>query len=83
MAYLFNWKTTRKPMESLRSLGAKPIERLAELYRLDKDPHEMKNLIHSPEAAAQLTKMQQLLENAKEQYGYTPPPYQYEPPVTE
>lgn len=51
-----------------------------ELYRLSKDPHEMKNLIHSPEAAAQLTRMQQLLENAKEQYGYTPPPYQYEAP---
>ena len=54
-----------------------------ELYRLSKDPHEMKNLIHSPEAAAQLKQMQQLLENAKEQYGYTPPPYQYEPPVAE
>jgi len=51
-----------------------------ELYRLDKDSNEMHNLIHSPEAAAQLKKMQQLLEDAKAQYGYTEPPYKYEPP---
>ncbi len=52
-----------------------------ELYRLDKDSNEMHNLIHSPEAAAQLKKMQQLLEDAKAQYGYTEPPYKYEPPM--
>lgn len=40
----------------------------------------MKNLIHSPEAAAQLKKMRQLLKNAMEQYEYTEPPYKYEPP---
>ena len=51
-----------------------------ELYRLDKDPHEMRNLISSPEAAAQLEKMQKLLKKAMEQYDYTEPPYRYEPP---
>ncbi len=54
-----------------------------ELYRLGKDPNEMHNLIHSPEAAAQLEKMQQLLDDAKKQYGYTEPPYKYEPPKKE
>ncbi|MGB0413054.1 MAG: sulfatase family protein [Coraliomargarita sp.] len=52
-----------------------------ELYRLSKDPHEMKNLINAPEAAAQLKKMQGLLEDALEQYDYVEPPYKYEPPV--
>lgn len=51
-----------------------------ELYHLEKDPHEISNLIHSPEAAAQLAEMKQLLANAKERYGYTEPPYKYEPP---
>lgn len=54
-----------------------------ELYRLSKDPKEMKNLINAPEAAAQLKKMQGLLADALEQYNYVEPPYQYEPPVAE
>ncbi len=52
-----------------------------ELYHLNKDPDEIKNLIHSPEAAVQLKKMKSLLEEARERYGYTEPPYKYEPPV--
>lgn len=51
-----------------------------ELYHLQRDPHELENLIHSPEAAPQLAQMKQLLENAKEQYHYALPPYKYEPP---
>jgi len=47
---------------------------------LDRDPQELKNLIHSPEAAPQLAQMKQLLKNAKERYGCTEPPYKYEPP---
>jgi arylsulfatase A-like enzyme len=56
---------------------------LDELYRLSKDPHEMKNLINAPEAAAQLKKMQGLLADALEKYDYVEPPYKYEPPVAE
>lgn len=51
-----------------------------ELYRLGRDPKEMHNLINSPEAAAQLKKMQQMLEDAKNRYEYTEPPYKYQPP---
>ncbi|MGB0414775.1 MAG: hypothetical protein ACPGJU_10065, partial [Coraliomargarita sp.] len=51
-----------------------------ELYRLSKDPNELHNLIDSPESAAQLKKMKQLLANAMEMYEYTEPPYKYEPP---
>jgi len=54
-----------------------------ELYNLKKDPHELHNLIHSPEAAEQVKLMRRLMEDAKEQYGYTEPPYKYEPPKRE
>jgi N-acetylglucosamine-6-sulfatase len=52
-----------------------------ELYHMSKDPHEMKNLIHSPETATQLKHMQGLLEDALEKYDYSEPPYQYKAPV--
>jgi N-acetylglucosamine-6-sulfatase len=48
-----------------------------ELYHLEKDPKEIKNLIHSPEADMQLQKMKQLLDEALEQYEYVAPPYKY------
>lgn len=69
-----NWKYIHFPYED------PVVGNFDELYRLDKDPREIKNIVHSPEAAAQLKKMQQLLEDAKKQYGYTEPPYKYEPP---
>ncbi|VGO13531.1 Arylsulfatase [Pontiella desulfatans] len=68
------WKYIHLPYESAAEGN------VDELYRLGKDPNELKNLIHSPEAAAQLKKMQQLLANAMEQYEYSEPPYKYEPP---
>ena len=52
-----------------------------ELYHMSKDPHEMMNLIHSPETAPQLKHMQGLLEDALEKYDYSEPPYQYKAPV--
>jgi len=69
-----DWKYVSYPYESEQEGN------FDELYNLRKDPHEIRNLIHSPETAAQLKKMQQLLERAKEQYGYTEPPYKYVPP---
>jgi len=72
-----DWKYIHFPYEDA-SIG-----NFDELYHLEKDPKELKNLIHSPEAAAQLKKMQQLLERAKVQYDYTEPPYKYEPPQKE
>lgn len=51
-----------------------------ELYQLKKDPNELHNLVNSPETAAQLKKMRQLLEDAKNRYEYTEPPYKYQPP---
>ncbi len=68
------WKYIHLPYESAAEGN------VDELYRLSKDPNEMKNLIDSPESAAQLKKMQQLLANAMEKYEYTEPPYKYEPP---
>jgi N-acetylglucosamine-6-sulfatase len=68
------WKYITYPYESAEEGN------FDELYRLEKDSHEMRNLIHSPEAAPQLAAMKKLLENAKEQYDYTEPPYKYEPP---
>jgi len=68
------WKYVSYPYED-ESIG-----NFGELYHLNKDPNELVNRVHSPEAAAQLKKMQQLLEKAKAKYGYTEPPYKYEPP---
>jgi N-acetylglucosamine-6-sulfatase len=68
------WKFITYPYESAEAGN------FDELYHLRRDPHETRNLIHSPEAAAQLEKMQQLLEHAKEHYDYTEPPYKYESP---
>ncbi len=69
------WKYIHFPYEDA-SIG-----NFDELYRLDKDPREVKNIVHSPEAAAQLKKMKQLLEDAKKRYDYTEPPYKYAPPI--
>jgi N-acetylglucosamine-6-sulfatase len=71
------WKYIHLPYESADDGN------IDELYRLGKDPNELQNLIHSPEAAAQLKKMKKLLANAMEQYEYTEPPYKYEPPTGE
>ena len=69
-----DWKYISYPYESDEAGN------FDELYHLKKDPHEIKNLVHSPEVATQLKKMKHLLEKAKTQYGYTEPPYKYEPP---
>ena len=69
-----DWKYVHYPYED-ESIG-----NFGELYHLSKDPKELVNRIHSPEAAMQLKKMKRLLENAMEQYEYTEPPYKYEPP---
>ncbi len=69
-----DWKYVSYPYESAEEGNH------GELYHLAKDPKEMNNLIHSPEASSQLRKMERLLENAKENYAYTEPPYKYEVP---
>jgi len=69
-----DWKYIALPYESAEEGN------IDELYHISKDPKELKNRIHSPEAAAQLKKMKQLLEDAKKQYDYTEPPYKYAPP---
>lgn len=69
-----DWKYVDYPYED-ESIG-----NFGELYHLSKDPNEMKNMIHSPEAAVQLKKMRQLLANAMKEYEYTEPPYKYEAP---
>ena len=56
------------------------VGNFGELYNLKKDPNELHNRVNSPETAAQLKKMKQLLEVAKERYDYMEPPYKYEPP---
>jgi N-acetylglucosamine-6-sulfatase len=71
------WKYVSYPHESAEEGN------FGELYNLKKDPKELKNLIHFPEVVSQLRKMERLLENAKEQYGYTEPPYKYEAPEVE
>ena len=68
------WKYIQFPYEDA-SIG-----NFDELYRLDKDQREVKNIVHSPEDAAQLKKMKQLLEDAKKRYDYIEPPYKYAPP---
>lgn len=68
------WKYISYPHESAEEGN------FGELYHLSKDPKEIRNLIHSPEATPQLRKMQLLLADAKKQYGYTEPPYQYKAP---
>jgi N-acetylglucosamine-6-sulfatase len=65
------WKYVSYPHESAE------VGNFGELYHLSKDSKELKNLIHSPEAAAQLKKMKQLLDDAKKKYAYTEPPYKY------
>jgi len=72
-----DWKYISYPYED------EAIGNFGELYHLSKDPNELKNLIHSPEAAAQLKKMQGLLVDALEKYDYSSPPYKYEVPVVE
>jgi len=68
------WKYISYPHESAEEGN------FDELYHLKRDPKELKNMIHSPEAAEQLEKMQQLLEDAKKQYDHNEPPYKYESP---
>ena len=70
-----DWKYIHYPHESAEEGN------FDELYHLGTDPHELKNLIHSPEAAVQLKEMKQLLEDAKKHHAYTAPPYRYEPPT--
>jgi N-acetylglucosamine-6-sulfatase len=72
-----DWKYISYPYESADEGN------FDELYHMSKDPHEMKNLIHSPETALKLKQMQGLLENALEKYDYSEPPYKYEAPVAE
>jgi N-acetylglucosamine-6-sulfatase len=69
-----DWKYISYPYESAAEGN------FDELYHLGKDHHEMKNLVHSPEAANKLRKMQGLLEHALKKYDYREPPYRYEPP---
>ncbi|MBT3297023.1 MAG: sulfatase [Verrucomicrobia bacterium] len=69
------WKYIAYPHESAEEGNCD------ELYHLKEDPKELKNLIHWPEAEAQLKTMQRLLEDAKKQYVYTEPPYKYKPPT--
>ena len=69
-----DWKYIHFPYED------EAVGNFDELYHLSKDPNELVNRFHSPEAAAQLKKMQKLLESARKQYDYTEPPYKYEPP---
>ncbi len=69
-----DWKYINYPYESAAEGN------FDELYHLGKDHHEMKNLVHSPEAAPQLKKMQGLLQTALTKYDYSEPPYHYEPP---
>jgi N-acetylglucosamine-6-sulfatase len=68
------WKYVNYPYESAEEGN------IDELYHLSKDPNEIKNLIHSPEAVSQLKKMKQLLDEALEQYEYVAPPYKFEIP---
>jgi N-acetylglucosamine-6-sulfatase len=72
-----DWKYISYPYESADEGN------FDELYHLSKDPHEMKNLIHSPETATKLKQMQGLLDDALEKYDYSEPPYKYEAPVAE
>ncbi|HFB97625.1 MAG TPA: DUF4976 domain-containing protein [Bryobacterales bacterium] len=44
-----------------------------ELYDLEKDPHEMRNVIDEPEYASVLADMKQRLERLKQETGWTPP----------
>jgi len=71
------WKYIHLPYESPEDGN------FDELYNLKKDTFELHNLIHSPEAAEQVMLMRRLMEDAKERYGYTEPPYKYEPPKKE
>ena len=68
------WKYISYPYESAEEGN------FGELYHLSQDPKELKNLIKSPEAAVQLNKMKQMLDDALEQYNYVAPPYKYENP---
>ena len=66
------WKYISYPYESAENGN------FDELYHLSRDPKELNNLIHSPEAAMRLEKMKKLLDDALEQYDYVAPPYKYE-----
>ena len=66
-----DWKYIHFPYED------EAVGNFDELYHLSKDPNELVNRFHSPEAAAPLKKMQKLLESARKQYDYTEPPYKY------
>lgn len=68
------WKYIHLPYESAEEGN------FDELYHLKKDPHELRNLIHSPEATQQLQLMRRFLREAVEQYGYTDPSYRYVSP---
>jgi len=68
------WKYMNFPYESADEGN------FGELYHLAEDPKEMNNLIHDPQVAKQLKKMQKLLDEALVQYEYSEPPYKYEPP---
>ncbi|HBE03773.1 MAG TPA: hypothetical protein DC049_15065 [Spirochaetia bacterium] len=65
------WKYIHFPFESVKEGN------FDELYNLKIDPHELHNLVHSPESKTQLNYMKKLLEKAKKQYAYTDPPYCY------
>lgn len=69
------WKYISYPYESAAEGN------FDELYNLGQDPHEMDNLIHSPEYAGQLVKMQKMLQKALKKYDYTEPPYKYVAPT--
>lgn len=69
------WKLITYPYESAEDGN------FDELYHLSKDPHEMHNLIHSPEFAPKLAELQQLLEAAKEKFDYKEPDYFYTSPT--
>ena len=67
------WKYIHLPHESAKTGN------FDELYNIKKDPHELRNLIFSPETVQQVEWMQRLLKQAQKRYGYTEPPYRYTP----
>lgn len=50
-----------------------------ELYSLTKDPSEVVNRIGDPESAGELEQLKKLLEEKKNEFGYTEPSYRYQP----
>jgi arylsulfatase A-like enzyme len=69
-----NWKYIHYPYETAERGD------IDELYNLKKDPDEFTNRINDPESTGELERLKKLLEEKKEEFGYTEPPYRYQPP---